>query len=124
MRIWTKLRQTALLAGVVFFASAAHATTYYVDYSAGNDSNDGQSKSAAWKHAPGMNNCTAVCDATTPQGGDSVILKGGVTWANDAFSWQPRSNGTASNPVYYGVDKTWFAGAAWEIGRASCRERV
>ena len=113
MRIWTKLRQATFLFGAIFIATAVQATTYYVDYSAGSDSNDGQSKSTPWKYAPGMNNCTAICASTTPQAGDRVILKGGVTWQNDAFSWQPPSNGTSTNPAYYGVDTSWYAGSSW-----------
>jgi hypothetical protein len=88
-------------------ATGARAATYYVDYANGNDSNNGISKTTPWKHAPGMNGCTANC-SITPNAGDKIILKGCVTWPNAAFSWTPPSNGSSGNLVYYGVDQTWW----------------
>lgn len=92
----------------LLLSSPCWATNFYVDYTNGNDSNSGQSKTTPFKRAPGMNGCTGQCALTIPQPGDSVILKGCVTWPNAAFSWTPPSAGVAGNPAYYGVDTSWW----------------
>ena len=57
-----------------------------------------------------------------PCRGDSVILKGGVTWptASLGWNWIWSGNATASSPgctgtgcIYIGVDQTWYAGNSW-----------
>ena len=87
---------------------AARATTYYVDYTNGSDGNAGTSKTTPWKHAPGMNGVSSLANSTTINPGDSVILKGCVTWPNSAFTWDFPYAGNSSNPIYVGVDKTWW----------------
>ena len=42
----------------------AEATTYYVDFASGSDSNDGRSPTSAWKHAPGDPNAGGNADIT------------------------------------------------------------
>ena len=84
------------------------ATTYYVDYSTGSDGNNGTSKTSPWKNAPGMNGASGVAASKTISPGDSVILKGCVTWPNSAFSWIFPYGGSSGNPIYVGVDKTWW----------------
>ena len=98
----------------------ASPATYYVDYVGGSDANDGLAKTTggghgAWQHVPGMKNATGVAAAYTMTAGDSIILKGGVTWPmNTTGCWQlPAGHGTAGNPVYFGVDQTWYTGGAW-----------
>jgi hypothetical protein len=109
-----KLVQIVLMLGFILVGKSAFATTYYIDYSSGNDSNGGTSKSSPWQHAPGMNGCTANCAATNPQPGDSIILKGGVAWPmNTIGCWELRFAGSATNQLYVGVDKTWYAGGSW-----------
>ncbi len=103
----TILLLLALLAGSAF------AGTYYIDYSAGNDSNLGTLKTSAWQHAPGMTGCTAKCASTTPQAGDSFIFKGGVTWPNSAFGWQWQWSGSSGKSIYLGVDTGWYTGSSW-----------
>lgn len=93
-------------------------TTYYVDFADGSDTNNGTSKATAWKYAPGMKSCSGNClkkENARPQPGDSIILKGGVTWPNNAFPWQwyGLANGTAAKPIYIGVDKSWYSGNTW-----------
>jgi hypothetical protein len=92
---------------------SAFATTYYVDYASGADSNTGSSKTGPWKHLPGMPGCTAICAADSPQPGDQFILKGGVTWPNSSLGWEWTWNGSAANSIYIGVDQTWYTGSAW-----------
>jgi hypothetical protein len=96
----------------MIFASNLFAATYYVDYSTGSDGNNGTSKTTPWQHAPGMQTCTSLCKSTTIKAGDSIILKGGVTWPNASFQWS-LPGGAVGNPVYVGVDKTWYTGSSW-----------
>ena len=63
----------------IFLSSQiAWATTYYLDFSTGVDSNNGTSTTTPWKHAPGMSGWTG---SATLSNGDTVILKGGATWS-------------------------------------------
>ena len=107
-----RILKLVVLIFCVFVAKESLATTYYVDYSSGNDSNNGTSKLTPWQHAPGMNGATGMVANITPAAGDSIIFKGCVTWPNAAFSWSPVGAGTAGNPVYYGVDQNWWDSSA------------
>jgi hypothetical protein len=68
-----------------------------------------------------MKGCSANCAVTVPQPGDQFILRGGDTWhvsgtpVGVPWTWSPSGNwnGTASSPIYVGIDKTWFTGASW-----------
>jgi hypothetical protein len=117
-RCWTlpqvaKLVRTLLLTScVVLVGDNLFATTYYIDYGSGSDSNNGTSKASPWQNAPGMQTCASLCNSTIINGGDSIILKGGVTWPNASFMWA-LPGGATGNPVYIGVDKTWYAGTSW-----------
>jgi hypothetical protein len=113
----TRLLRTMTLLVLVFNAKGAFAaTTHYVSKSLGADTNSGTTKTTPWAHLPGMHNCTSNCDSYTPAAGDQFILYGGDTWiASDlGINWQW---GSASNPIYVGVDQTWFnssvCGASW-----------
>jgi hypothetical protein len=100
----------------------AFAATYYIDWTAGSDSNNGTSKATPWQRAPGMNGCANICSQTVPKAGDRFIFKGGVSWPAAAFTWQFQWSGTdsvsengctQSSCIYIGVDQTWFTGGAW-----------
>src|SRR5882724_7935473 len=78
----------ALVGIFLVTATYASATTYYVDFSSGADSNSGLSKSAPWKHAPGMNGASGNASTVTLGPGDSIVLKGGVTWDYTVLPWQ------------------------------------
>jgi hypothetical protein len=106
-----RILKFAVLLCCLFAANELRATTYYVDYAGGSDSNDGQSKTSPWQYAPGMKSCSSVCNSATINPGDSIILKGGVTWPNSAFTWSIPSSSGAS--IYVGVDKSWYVGSAW-----------
>ena len=93
--------------GMVALSDAA---TYYIDYSSGSDSNNGQSESSAWQRAPGMN---GFAGSYSHVAGDQFIFKGGVTWPNSVFTFTPIGGGNSSVNDYYGVDKTWFTGSSW-----------
>lgn len=99
------------------------ATTYYIDYVGGNDTDNlGTSKEAPWKHAPGMTGCSGNCaayeaahnSADTTGAGNSFIFKGGVTWPLSVlpFDWT-HGRGTDGNTIYFGVDVTWYTGESW-----------
>lgn len=96
-------------------AGTALATTYYVDYSSGSDSNAGTSTASPWQRAPGMNGCTGNCLAHKIGPGDQFILKGGVTWPASTLCWVIQTPGTSGNPIYLGGGTThdWYSGSSW-----------
>jgi hypothetical protein len=47
-----------------------------------------------------------------PAPGDTFIFKGGVTWPVTSC-WTIPTAGTSAKPITYGVDQTWYDGAAW-----------
>jgi len=104
---------TLVAACILALSVAASATTYYIDYAAGSDSNSGTSTAAPWQHMSGMHGCIANYAKTTPKAGDSIILKGGVTWPNAAFPILWSWSGTSTSDIYIGVDQTWYAGSSW-----------
>jgi hypothetical protein len=115
---WFRFTNVVLILNVVLtlnvvIAHSAQASTFYIDFASGADSNAGASTATPWKHAPGMQGCSGNCAAKTPQPGDRFIFKGGVTWDHTCFEMDLNWSGTAGNPIYYGVDKTWYAGTAW-----------
>ena len=71
-----------LLLSALFLLSLINlgATTFYVDFEAGLDSNNGTAQGTPWKHAPGMANVAGVPASYSVQAGDVFVLKGGITW--------------------------------------------
>src|ERR1700677_3277198 len=96
-------------------AIPARATTYYIDYDSGNDSNSGTSKSSPWQHHPYMYPGSWTGGTFVHSPGDQFIFKGGVTWSYPCFVLRIQSGqgGAADSPDYYGVDKTWYSGSSW-----------
>lgn len=92
---------------LLLLSLAAQAATYYVDYANGSDTNAG-TKVSPWQRAPGMRGCANICASTTVNAGDSIILKGCVSWLNAVAPWRPTYSGTNGSPVYIGVDATWW----------------
>lgn len=108
---------------VIFFSffgwvkNSQAATTYYIDWIGGSDTNSGTSKSTPWKHAPGMQGCLITdtnnnnCRARThfSTSGDTFVFKGGVTWplSTLSFDWYFGNNTT------FTVDQTWYVGNSW-----------
>lgn len=87
------------------------SATYYIDFASGYDSSAGTSKDTPWKRAPGMKGYAHV--GYIHAAGDQFIFKGGVTWDNTIAPWNITNSGAPGNYDYYGVDKTWYLGAAW-----------
>lgn len=87
----------------------ASGTTYYIDYVAGLDSNNGTSTETAWKHYPMDVRATGTSDTTTLVAGDILAPKGGVVYVNSQSKQVP--NGAVGNPII--ID-----GALWGVGKA------
>lgn len=79
---------------------------YYVDYSGGDDSNDGLSTTSAWKHAPGDDQATGVPAVTTLGPGCSVYFRGGVVYRG---SITIPASGSLNYPVTYSGNR-WPSG--------------
>jgi hypothetical protein len=120
----------AILLTCLLYAGTAFAGTFYIAAN-GSDSNNG-TKATPWLHAPGMPNCSGNCAAYTPVPGDQFIFRGGDTWhfgnssaapyvgapisclgASQKCGWLVHWSGASGNPIYWGVDQTWFSGAQW-----------
>ena len=82
------------------FASlnSSFAVTYYVDFNAGNDANNGLTINTAWKRSPGDANATGIATATILKAGDTVKFKGGVVYlGTTAIS----SSGISGSPITF-----------------------
>ena len=82
---------------------SAKAATYYIDYSSGNDSNNGTSTSTPWQHSPGDPRATGTANRTLAAG-DMVVFKGGVTYSfstgvTDYIA--ANASGSAGNVITY-----------------------
>jgi hypothetical protein len=42
-----------------------------------------------------------------------MIFKGGVTWPAACFEFLFAYSGTSGNPIYIGVDQSWYTGGSW-----------
>jgi hypothetical protein len=117
----------------VTLANLGVTNCYYIAAS-GSDSNNGTSESTPWAHLPGMPTCTANCAAALPSGapnanadaaGIGFIIRGGDTWNGSNLGIEWKWGGTATGPVYIGVDPTWYSGSSWArpiwtCGGATC----
>ncbi|PZN92545.1 MAG: hypothetical protein DCF31_15960 [Alphaproteobacteria bacterium] len=79
-------------------AAPTAATTYYVDYDAGNDRAGGTSPSAPWQHAPGDPEATGAAASATPGAGDTVRFKAGVAYRGVITV---KADGTGDRPLTY-----------------------
>ena len=110
------MRKLFLLLAVLLFAATAHATTYYIDYASGSNSNAGTSKGAPWKSHPYMQQgagCGGATHSYTHANGDRFIFKGGVSWPAACFVMTIATGGASGAVDYYGVDTTWFSGGSF-----------
>lgn len=69
------------------------ATNYYVDATAGDDSNNGFTELSAWKTLSKIN-------SGNYNAGDSILLKRGETWTGEYFAIHGNGNGTSVNPIF------------------------
>jgi PKD repeat protein len=80
----------ALAACLCLWASAALATTYYVDSVGGNDGWNGTSPSTAWQNLTKVN-------ATTFSAGDQILLKANSVWNGQQL--YPKGSGASGSPI-------------------------
>lgn len=74
---------------VLAFATHTRATTYYVDFSTGQDSSDGTSADHPWKTLDKVN-------AARFQPGDRILFRSGQTWTGQLA---PKSSGADHAPI-------------------------
>ena len=82
-----------ILLSLFLLALPARAATYYVDFSGGNDSNNGTSLSAPWK-------TIAKVNSSTFQPGDSILFKSGEMWREQL---NVPSSGAVGQPIIFGA---------------------
>lgn len=104
---------------LVTLSSLGVTGCYYIAAN-GSDSNSGTSESSPWAHLPGMLTCGGNCAAHTPSAGEGYVLRGGDTWggANLGATWN--WGGSATNPIYIGVDPSWSSEGSWARPILSC----
>ncbi len=88
------------------------ATTYYISYSTGANTNNGTSKSTPWKTHPFMQAaaaCTGIGSAPVyvHNPGDTFIFMQGDSWPNACFDMVIQQGGGPGNPDQYTYDSTW-----------------
>lgn len=87
------------------------AATYYVDNSAGNDTNNGTSTASPWKLCPGM---TGFAGTYSHAPGDIFVFRGGVVWSNSVFPLLVNlGGGSVGNNDVYTSYPNWFVGSSW-----------
>lgn len=102
----------------VTLASLGVTSCFYASPT-GVDTATGTDEAHPWLHLPGMAGCSNVCASTTPAPGNGFILQGGATYHFSGrgtpvgLPWAITWSGTTSNPIYFGVDQTWFTGGSW-----------
>ncbi|MBA3672671.1 MAG: right-handed parallel beta-helix repeat-containing protein [Gemmatimonadaceae bacterium] len=85
------LRTALLSLGILSVPRSAAATNYYVNSRAGNDTNSGTSREAAWKGLANLETRTFVP-------GDSILFARGSSYTG-GFTF--RSSGTAEHPIVF-----------------------
>jgi hypothetical protein len=102
-----------LLILLVLLPFSASGATYYIDFTAGSDSNSGTSKSLPWKRYPYMRGFTGSYTHRVDGKADRFIFRGGVVWPNENFTMTIKYGGQPGDPDYLGVDKSWGVGSTW-----------
>ncbi len=83
----------------------------YIDFEGGNDSNDGQSTTSAWKHHPW--DAAATGNAKAGSGIQTYIFKRGVVYRGVLAA---KESGAAGNPIRLTSDPDWGTGEAGIYG--------
>ena len=89
------------------FEFQAAGPVRYIDFAAGDDANDGLTKSTAWKHHPW--DPQAVGQAKACQGSHTYVFKQGVEYRGELNAHE---SGTADAPIILTRDPSWGAGPA------------
>lgn len=102
----------------VTLASLGVTSCYYASAS-GVDTATGTDETHPWLHLPGMTGCANNCSSVSVTAGEGFIIQGGSTYHFSGrgtpvgLPWSWSHNGTSNNPIYLGVDLTWFSGSSW-----------
>ena len=102
-----------LICAVLFslLAVPSYATTYYVDFDTGVDTNNGTATGTAFTHCPGDDSATGTAASTVLSAGDTVVFKGGVSYLGRIdIDW----SGSAGNVITYDGNTA----GAWGTGKA------
>ncbi len=89
------------------FEFKAGESVRYIDFDAGNDSNDGRSQQAPWKHHPWDPNATGAAKAG--KGTHTYVFKQGVVYRGELDA---NESGTESSPIILTRDPAWGTGPA------------
>ena len=103
------MRRFAIFIGILLFVCApgAYAANYYVDQSAGSDSNTGTSPTTAWKNCPGMSSYS----------GSGILNPGDTVYFDSAGTWLV----TGTQGLYL-IGGVTYLGDSWGAGtRATIR---
>jgi len=103
---------------VSFLSTPVFSATYYVDYVAGADTNNGTDTSTPFQHSPGDLDATNNANITL-SAGDTVVFRGGVTYAFDGTGTDrivANASGTSGNVITY-ISGHVFS-PTWGTGRA------
>jgi hypothetical protein len=100
---------------ILLLVSPVLATTWYVDYSGGANTNNGITTATPFKHCPGDANANGAAASTALHAGDRVIFKGGIIYSGTInTSWSGSGDGDASRVIYDGDSGTY--GSRWASG--------
>jgi hypothetical protein len=99
-----------MLCAALALAPTASAATYYIDYAAGVDTNNGTAMATSWKRHPAMK---GFAGTYTHRAGDTFVFKGGVTWPVANYPWNITQSGANGTPDLYTTNRSWFAGASF-----------
>jgi hypothetical protein len=89
----------------------AGASIRYIDYEAGDDMADGQSKETAWKHHPWDREATG--NAADAAGPTTYVFKGGVAYRGQL---EADESGQPGQPIRLSWDPSWGEGKPWFLG--------
>lgn len=106
------------LAVALGLVGSLHAATYYVDFAAGSDTNNGTSTATPWKHCPGDANAATGAGkpgSTNLAAGDRVNFKGGVVYRGKILLTWSGSSG-ANQDIKFEGDA---AVHSWGTGKAT-----
>lgn len=116
-KVKSKLAKLALYTVIIFltlqFSEKVIARTIFIDYLDGQDTNTGQAKNSAWKHAPGDPNASDKATNFKVKSGDILMFKGGVTYEGGLIL---KASGTQHKKIVYkgngwGPDPAIISGA-------------
>jgi hypothetical protein len=99
-----------LALGYMLLSVSTDAAVYFIDYTAGSDTQTGLSKKAAWKLCPGM---TGFKGSYKGQLSDTFVFKGGSVWPSSVLPLVIKAHSKRFMQAIYTADKTWFSGSFW-----------